>query len=106
MGYCVTTAATMLTAMNAATPPVSKPLSRAYTGPMEKMMAEVMPDMVTPATPSGELRYNSRRRTLRGAARSGNCCADRTMGTMASEISTDTSMNGAGVSGFDTISRN
>ncbi len=63
-GYCVTTAASMLTAMKAATPAVPKPLSRAYTGPIEKMTAEIKPDTVTAATPSGEFRYRSRRRTL------------------------------------------
>ena len=45
-GYCVSTAARMLTAMNVATPDVARPLRRAYTGPMEKMMAEIIPETV------------------------------------------------------------
>ena len=50
---------------------VVRPLSRAYTGPIEKMVAEIRPDTVTPTTPRGELRYRSRQadfsrhRTLR-----------------------------------------
>src|ERR1700688_1771988 len=96
----------MLTAMNVATLLVSNPLSRAYTGPIEKMMAEISPDTVTATTPSGEFRYSSQRRTLRGNAWLGTCCADTTIGTIAREISTETSMNGVGVRGSDKIRRN
>src|SRR5882672_1161230 len=96
----------MLTAMKVATLVVSSPLSRAYTGPIEKMVAEIRPDTVTPTTPRGELRYRSGRLTLRGAERSGNCCAESMMGTIASEIRIETSMNGLGVSGFEMIKRN
>ena len=69
-------------------------------------MADTMPDTVTATTPSGELRYRSGRRTLRGAACSGNACAEMTIGTIAREISTDTSMKGAGVLGSDKTSKN
>src|ERR1700678_173221 len=96
----------MLTAMKVATPVVSRPLSLAYTGPIEKMMAEVKPDTVTATTPSGELWYRSRRLTLRGAARSGTCCSEATIGTIARDIRMDTSMNGTAVRGFDKTNRN
>ena len=46
----------MLTAMKVATPELPRPLSRAYTGPIEKMVEAIMPDTVTATTPSGELR--------------------------------------------------
>ena len=55
-GYCVTTAARMLTAMNMAMLLVSS-RRRAYTGPIEKIMEEMRPDAVIATTPSGELRY-------------------------------------------------
>ncbi len=61
---------------------------------------------MTPTTPSGVSRYNSKRRTLRGAARSGTWRAERTIGTIAREISTETSMNGLGVRGSDKTKRN
>ncbi len=85
---------------------VSKPLRRAYTGPIEKMMADIRPETVTATTPSGVLPYSSRRRTLRGMSWLGTRCAETTIGTIAREISTETSMNGAGVRGSDRISRN
>src|SRR5271156_115126 len=96
----------MLTHMNDATWWVCNPLNRAYTGPIEKMMDEIRPENVTATTPSGELRYRSSRRTLDGMASSGTCCAEITIGTSAREISTETSMNGVAVSGFDRTSRN
>src|SRR6266581_8604191 len=96
----------MLTPMKAATLVVVRPLSRAYTGPIEKIVAEIRPDTVTPTTPRGELRYRSGRLTLRGTERSGNCRAETMMGTIAREMRTETSMNGPGVSGFETIKRN
>ena len=46
--------------MNSATPWVPEPLRRAYTGPMEKMIEEIIPETATATTPSGELRYRSR----------------------------------------------
>ncbi len=70
------------------------------------MVAEIRPDTVTPTTPRGELRYKSGRLTFCGTERSGICCAETMMGTIAKEISTETSMNGLGVSGFETIKRN
>ena len=91
--------------MNVAILWVCRPLSRAYTGPIEKMMEETRPDTMIATTPSGVSRYRSRRRTLPGTARSGICCADTTIGTMASEISTETSMNGVGVFGLERINR-
>src|SRR5580658_1432974 len=100
-GYCVTTAARMLTAMKMAMLSVSKPLKRAYTGPIEKIMEEIRPDAVIATTPSGVSRYRSRSRTLCGAALAGTGWADTTMGTMANEISTETSMKGVAVCGFD-----
>ena len=60
IGYCVSTPARMLTAMKLATREVAMPLKRAYTGPIEKMMAEISPETPTATTPSGELRYRSR----------------------------------------------
>ena len=57
-------------------------------------------------TPSGEFRYRVRSCTLPGDALAGSGCADTTMGTMASEISTETSMKGVGVFGFDNTSKN
>src|SRR5258707_1350406 len=105
-GYWVTAAARMLSAMKVATLTVVRPLSRAYTGPIEKMVAEIRPDTVTPTTPRGELRYKVGRLTFRGTERSGSCCAETMMGTIAREISTETNMNGLGVSGLDAINRN
>src|SRR5438874_9389948 len=96
----------MLTAMKLATCVVPNPSSRAYTGPIEKIVAEISPDIVTPTTPRGELRYKSGRLTPRGTELSGILRAETMMGIMADEISIETSMNGLGVSGFETISRN
>jgi len=42
----------MLAAMKVATFVVSRPLSLAYTGPIEKMMAEIRPDTVTATRPA------------------------------------------------------
>ena len=55
MGYCVVTPANMFTAMNVAMSVVSRPLRRAYTGPIEKVMELITPAAVTAATPSGEI---------------------------------------------------
>src|SRR2546421_6892067 len=77
-GYWVTTAARMLTAMKVATPEVSRPLSRAYTGPIEKMVDEIIPEIVTATTPRGEFRHRSRYRTLRVTSACGVGWQDRT----------------------------
>src|SRR3984885_4769909 len=98
-GYCVSTAARMLTAMNVATPDVPSPLSRAYTGPIEKMVDEIIPETVTATPPSGEFLYKSRYRTLSGTVVSGEWWEDTTIGTIASEIRTETSMKGIEVLG-------
>src|SRR5439155_21955523 len=91
-GYWVSTAARMLTAMNAATPRVPEPLRRAYTGPIENRMEEIIPDTATATTPSGELRYTSRQRTGCGTAGPGGCCAEATIGTIATQRRHATSM--------------
>jgi hypothetical protein len=50
----------MLTAMKVATPDVPRPLRRAYTGPIEKIVDEIIPETVTATTPRGEFLYRSR----------------------------------------------
>jgi hypothetical protein len=70
------------------------------------MMDEIMPDSATATTPRGELRYRSRKRTRCGTAGSGNCCAEATIGTIATEISAETSMNSPGDCGLPSTSRN
>ena len=73
---------------------------------MEKMIEEIMPDMATATTPSGELRYRSRKRTRCGTAGPATSWAEATIGTIAAEISADTSMNGVLDCGPESTSRN
>src|SRR5580765_5223831 len=106
MGYCVTTPEKILTAMKVARATVSRPLRRAYTGPIEKTMELITPANVTAATPSGEMRYSSRNGTVRGTVISGVNCDDSKVGTIATQMRPETSMNGADVAGPVRISRN
>jgi hypothetical protein len=92
--------------MNAPAADVPKPLSWAYTGPIPNMVDEIIPETVTATTPRGEFLYKSRYRTLSGTLVSGEWWEDTTMGTIASEIRTETSMKGVEVLGFATTSRN